>query len=148
MAYLVCGLDDEHYTMPDFYVCSTLEKAKEISHEMCKEFVDYYSDYYPEYHESEMRLDVTAFEGGYYDGERFYVTEILEVTGDYALVEHHAYDGVDFEVKCCGTYEECEEKRKEWIEECGEDYTEEEPDTYDTGTEWIHISLIELKENV
>lgn len=143
MKFLVCALDDEHYASPYFYICDTLEKAKKISRDLCKEFADYYDEENPEYDEEPMRLDVSLDD----DMHRFFVTEIKEVDGNYALVEHHAYDGVDFEVRCCGTDEECEAERNKWISEMQElCETDEVDDTYDTGVEWIHIELVNLSD--
>lgn len=114
--YLVCGLNDENYTSPYFEICETLEQAKEICinnvlmHEKTVSLNDDVSKF------MKFETMVNSYRYDYADDteENFFVNEIIEIDipnneneATYLCIWHHAYNGVDFEVKIIGTYEEC-----------------------------------------
>lgn len=106
--YLICELNDENYTEPVFCVCETKEKAFEESMKRLDDLAKKEgSELKVSYHGNRTRIDWQL-------KDRFVVVENLpfnESFGDYLLVWHHAYNGVDFSILGQGTYEECVKKK-------------------------------------
>ena len=85
--------------------------------------------------------------------DSFYVTEIKQICpecGTHLLIWHHGYEGVDFEVRYQGTYEECERTMKKEIQELVDNYELIDEDicinTIDTGNEWEVFDIVEIGE--
>ena len=121
MKYLLCELNAENYTMPIFNIFDTKEEAiKEALFVCANHFNGDDTDISVENDLS--RITVV-------DEEDFYVTEILEFDenkGDHLLVWHHAYHGVDFEIRFQGTFFECDDERIEQIQRVFDEYAYEE----------------------
>lgn len=149
MKYLVCGLNDENYTSPEFKVDNTIYKALETAYNMCIEAMG--DDYIWGNIETETQ-EIFPYKcrKTIQCGDNFYVTEIKPIKdeSEYAAVWHHAYDGVDFKVIAEGTKEECLKAIDDDIEKEIEDleiWDYEEGDmTIDTGEEWEHWELVKL----
>lgn len=151
MKYLLCELDDEHYTEPAFTIYESKKEAFTNAVASCMEIVED-NDFQMEVTEGQNRV---AVDYGY---ESFYVTEIKEFDsekGDYILVWHHAYNGVNFAVLFVGTYEECVEKRREEIKKIFDErdlsggdnkgFDMENDDVVDTGDEWEMFNIISVE---
>lgn len=151
--YLLCALDDENYTEPEFYIYDSREGAFKDAVEDCINAADG-GDFQMKVENNQNRISVN------FDYEKFFVTEIKELDlddGNYAIIRHHAYEGVGFEVLFQGTYDECVEKRKEFIKKAFEendysggdnsDFDMENDACIDTGIEWEIYSIVKLPES-
>ena len=151
--YLLCALDDESYTEPKFYIYESREEAFKNAVEDCINAADG-GDFQMKVENNQNRISVN------FDYENFFVTEIKELDlddGNYAIIWHHAYEGVGFEVMFQGTYDECIEKRKEFIKKAFEendysggdntDFDMENDTCIDTGIEWEVYSIVKLMES-
>lgn len=135
--YLLCSLDDEHYASASFVIYDHHADAEIAAVNNCQ---DYICDVNIE--RSGSRITGTS-------GNSFYVNEIKPVDpdkGDYLLVWHHAYEGVDFEIRLQGSFEEClEKKNKEVAELMSQLNTEIVWDgTVDTGIEWETFDIVRI----
>ena len=140
--FLLCTLNDENYTEPDFEFFDTQEEAEKRCIEVGKEFCEEGSyemtvTYQPLSCDSPLRYDFKY-------GEHFVVNFIFELpeVGEFLCIWHHAYDGVDFSVEKSGTLEECQKKMKE-EKSCvlqtlysTLDFEEADRCCIDTGEEW------------
>ena len=148
--YLLCTLDDENYAEPKFYAHESREKAFKNAVEDCINAADG-GDFQMEVENNQNRISVN------FDYDNFFVTEIKELDlddGNYAIIWHHAYEGVGFEVLFQGTYRICVEKRKELIKKAFEendysggdntDFDMENDTCIDTGIEWEMYSIVNL----
>lgn len=95
--YIICGLDSEHYMHPDIKVMEIYDEQKEIGSV-----------------EKDTGLAVRSISSDseqiiYGDDKTFYVQNWFQVDTDdpYAVVYHHAYEGVDFRLETTGTYRYC-----------------------------------------
>lgn len=140
--YLLCELDDEHYTEPVFTVFQHKRAAFANAIKSCLINVD--EDFEIEV-EGAKRVSVKSGDSN------FYVTEIKEfdpTKGDYVLVWHHAYDGVGFDIAYVGSYEECRNKMAELIcdtqeqVECKLEWETVIQACIDTGNEWEIWTII------
>ena len=151
MKYLLCELNAENYTMPEFSFFNTKEEAiKEALFVCANHFNGHYdTDITVENNLSRICVD---------DEDDFYVTEILEfdeTKGDHLLVWHHAYHGVDFGIRFQGTFWECDDERIKQIQRVFDEYDLsnadnegfdiEEDNVVDTGEEWEMWSIVEIK---
>lgn len=141
--WLLCGLDDENYAYPDYQWFDARQKAMqgaiknlpEIFEGACSGKFDIEGN----------RISIDFFDV-YDEYDHFYVYEMFEVNKEYALVYHHAYNGVDFEVKELDTRSEAIiQMARDYNDLQNPEYTEDnEIDTsrgtafVDDGTEW-HI---------
>lgn len=145
MKYLLCEIDDEHYSSPCFTVYETKEKAIESAIRACR-------DYLGEC-ELEMADDKSRIETKTDSNEYFYVTEIKEFEnkGNYILVYHHAYQGVDFNIKFIGDYHGCKEKMDMLVKESLDienatlEWNEGFQACVDVGFEWNVFSIVEVR---
>lgn len=148
MRYLLCELDAESYSYPEFTIFDTKEEAIKQALFVCANHF--------EGNETEISVDNNCSRICVEDEDNFYVTEIFEfdeTKGDL-LVWHHAYDGVDFKIELQGTYEECDAERKRQIQsvfdECdlskgdNEGFNIETANVVDTGNEWEVWSIVEV----
>lgn len=106
--YLLCELNDENYSEPMFSQFNDFEKAFDEALHRCGYFIN--GDITIEIEENRKRVSANTKDN------RFYVTEIKEIDsgkGNYALVWHHAYYGVSFEVLCIGSYDDCNKQIRE-----------------------------------
>ena len=153
--FLICELNDENYTEPVFQVCET----KEIAFEESMKRLANLSKREGSKIETSHHGDRTRINWSLKD--RFYVIEILpfrESAGDYLLVWHHAYNGVDFKILKHGTYEECVKRRIQIIKRIyteedlasgdNEDFDAEKDTCIDTGEEWEMFDIVNVKENI
>ena len=141
--YLLCELDDEDYAYASYSFYKTYEEAKQAAIEDCKDW-DERCDIEIE-HEG-FRI-VTGCE------DSFYVTEIKQIypeCGTHLLIWHHGYEGVDFEVRYQGTYEECTREMKKEIKELVDNYELADEDicdnVIDTGNEWEVFDIVKIEE--
>lgn len=151
MRYLVCGLNDENYSEPEYIVEDSFSQAKETAKRWCLEFADG-EDYEMtkcEENEDGWRQTVTYYEGYPYDGERFYVTEIKEIEPHHSfmVVYHHGYNGVDFTIEHYGSISQC----RDYIEEKAKEFDEEDIQLksvrellIDNGTEWEMWTVLSI----
>lgn len=149
--YLLCALDDENYADPYFYTHNSYKQALDEALETAISLLKEWGNGNITFSEYEKRVDVKNI-----NGEQFWVAEIKELDTDEqcAVVWHHAYEGVGFEVLFQGTYTECVEKRKEFIKKAFEendypggdntDFDMENDDCIDTGIEWEMYSIVSL----
>lgn len=149
MKYLVCKLDDQNYTYPTFQIYDTeetafLETVKDISNL----FITEKGKVEITHQKEKIRIDWSC-------DDRFYVIEIIpyEITGNYLLVWHHAYNGVNFEILAQTTdYQECVEERIRRISKIfeeedlsngdNEDFDIKHDTCIDTGEEWEMFDII------
>ena len=85
-----------------------------------------------------------------YEGS-FYVTEIKQICpecGTHLLIWHHGYEGVDFEVRYQGTYEECKKETTKEIYDLVNDLELTDDaicdNVIDTGNEWEVFDIVEI----
>lgn len=108
--FLVCGLNDKNYTEAVYKFCDTFEEAKQ---ECVNLIMGEYN--FKTQKEAMNNMDLNKLEEkvhryDYHEGDNFCVNFIIEVEvneGDYLLIWHHAYDGVDFHVEKIGTEIDC-----------------------------------------
>ena len=150
--YLLCELGDEHYTDPSFIQFTDFDSAyREAIHDCAYCFDD----------ESVIEIDENRERVSASSGDKFFITEIKEVdvsNGDYMLVWHHAYNGVDFNILMVGTYEECVARRIKGFEMIFEEYDLSNADNegfdiqtdtcIDTGEEWEIFSIVKINKDV
>lgn len=76
--------------------------------------------------------------------------QIAMTQGTHLFVWHHGYDGVDFEVRFQGTYEECKAKMEEEMKEVRNNLVYSDEDMFenavDTGNEWEVWDIVEIEE--
>ena len=155
LRYLLCELNDENYTEPTFTVFDSHESTFKQAVERCTGVAYYYkSDFKLECNDKN-RLSIIFNENPYDADNNFYVTEIKEYNakgGDYILVWHHAYNGVEFDIDYIGSYEACRQKmidsvRKREMEiDCELDYQDNWQSCIDTGDEWEVWTIVKLEE--
>lgn len=158
--YLVCQLDDERYSDAEYYLFRSLEKAKTF----CKDHSRYlmYDDVEMKeelvknrYGEEHLRVNVQC-------DQEFEIHEIIPLSSkdiDALCIWHHAYDGIDFQIRRSGTYQQCLEFAKaksydEYLDVFGKDKTYcEAKDRHfdhkhqfiiDTGSEWEVWDVIQF----
>lgn len=141
MKKIICYLDSEHYSNALFSILDDIELEDKIFAEMAQEY--------------EMSLEdiKTVF---CYDKKddceiyfmcidnRFSLYQILTIDSEdeYACIWHHCYNGVDFEIRKTGTYDECIDFMKKDAKEVQEQVQGCQMDEWprqiilDTGTEW------------
>lgn len=145
--YLLCELDDENYTEPRFIVFESKKLAINKAIEICLDAASN-NDLTLEIKDNQERISVNF-------GDCFCVTEIKKFDAGewkYALVWHHAYNGVGFELEFVGTYEECKLKMKQSIRkrqsqiECDLEWENDFQACVDTGLEWEIWSIIKIED--
>lgn len=142
--YLVCILDDEHYTDADYEIYDSMDKAKSACMDREK-----YEDF-----EGVLTVNEVKYEDGpsgyqidYSSGDSsFIVNQIIPVKvaeASHLSVWHHGYNGVDFEIRHIGSYSDCMEATEKEAKKCYSDNLKSgEYTTYtnqfvvDTGNEW------------
>ena len=140
--FLLCTLNDENYTEPDFEFFDTKEEAENRCMEIGKEF----GSCNVEVTNQPLRYDFTC-------GEHFIVNCIFELpeVGEFLCIWHHAYNGVDFSLEKSGTLEECQRKMLEGKEHILRtlystlEFEEADRCCVDTGTEWELWHVIRRK---
>lgn len=140
--YLLCELNDENYTDASYTFHKTYEEAKM---EAIVDCVDQFEG------NCEVETDNEGFRISSTQGDNFFVTEIKQIAttqGTHLLVWHHGYEGVNFEVRFQGTYEECKLKMKEDMNNTIEEYECLPEDVchnvIDTGNEWEVWDIVEI----
>lgn len=140
--YLLCELDDEHYTCAEYRFYKSFKDTIQAAIDSCNEW--------NENCEIEIEDEGYRITARYYDS--FYVTEIKEIcpdSGKHLLVWHHGYEGVDFEVRYQGTYEECKKETSKEIYDLVNDLKLTDDDicdnVIDTGVEWEVFDIVEIK---
>lgn len=141
--YLLCELDDEHYTQAYHSFYKSYEETFQAAIDACKEW--------NEDCEVEIEDEGRRITANYEDS--FYVTEIKQICpecGTHLLVWHHGYEGVDFEIRYQGTHEECEREMKKEIQRIVDELELVDEDVndnvIDTGNEWEVFDIVEIKE--
>lgn len=150
MRYLLCELNAENYTMPEFSFFNTKEEAVKQALWVCANHFD--GD------DTNISVDNNCSRICVEDEDDFYVTEIYEfdeTKGNYLFIWHHAYAGVDFEIRFQGTYEECDDERKRQIQNVFDEYVCDKADNdgfdietdsvVDTGEEWEMWSIEKIR---
>ena len=147
--WLVCSLDDEHYTQADYTLHSTLCDAMRWCEQDVMEVFEVsaidalLSMHLERVEDTEMlRYDYTYSENRNY----FIVNFIMEIdidTDNYICIWYHAYEGVDFKVLHQGTFDECFEERTKYLNNisCTVEDNHPEQIVTDTGDEWEIIDI-------
>lgn len=142
--YLLCELNDENYTDASYTFHKTYEEAKI---EAIVDCVDQFDG------NCEVETDNEGFRISSTQGDNFFVTEIKQIAttqGTHLLIWHHGYEGVDFEVRFQGTYDECKAKMKEDMDNIIEEYECLPKDVchnvIDTGNEWEVWDIVKIGE--
>ncbi len=111
--WLVCSLDDEHYTQADYTLHNTLcDAMRWCEHNVMEVFEVSAIDALLNMHLKRVE-DTEMFRYNYTDPENkdpFIVNFIMEIdinAGDYICIWYHAYEGVDFKLLFQGTLDEC-----------------------------------------
>ena len=141
--YLLCELNDEDYAYASHSFYKTYEEAKREATKSCKDLNE----------DCEIEIEDEGFRiTARYEGS-FYVTEIKQICpecGTHLLIWHHGYEGVDFEVRYQGTYEECTREMKNEIKELVDNYELADEDIcdniIDTGNEWEVFDIVKIEE--
>lgn len=142
--YLLCELNDEHYAYASYSFYKTYEKAKQGAINACKDWKE----------NCDIKIENEGFRitGNYEDS--FKVTQVKQIYSDcgtYLLMWHHGYEGVDFEIRYQGTYEECEIEMKMEIQKLIDDLELIDDDicgnVIDTGNEWEVFDIVEIKND-
>lgn len=140
--YIVCGINDENYTEAMYEFFYTYASAKN------KAIIDCVNQF-------DGNGEIETMDNGFritskYE-EAFYVTEIKQIDqsqGNYLLVWHHGYEGVNFEIKYQGTYDECVLQRKREIKELTNSLQLLDEDindnVVDTGNEWEVWDIVKI----
>lgn len=137
----MCELNDKDFAYANYSFYESLETAVQRAMDACKRW------------NKECKVEIED-EGrritGHY-GNAFYVTEIKRICsecGTHLLVWHHGYDGVDFEIRHQGTYEECKKGMDEEIRNLIDDLELLEGDiccnVIDTGKEREVFDIVEI----
>lgn len=147
--WLVCSLDDEHYTQADYTLHNTLCDAmrwceRDIHIEFDIEPIDILLNMHLErVEDAEMfRYDYSNPD----DNSLFIVNFIMEIdinAGDYICIWYHAYEGVDFKLLHQGTFDECFEARTKYLNNisCTVENNYPEQIIIDTGDEWENLDI-------
>ena len=162
--YLLCCLDDENYTSAQYFTFSSMTEAKEFCYQFAKENYpdedlqfEESSFYYKNGHKA-VRID-------YIYGNSFEVNYIFPIhmkeNETSFCIWHHAYDGVRFEIRKSGSYEECcrfakndFHKTYEKLSEVSPDqvkrYEDEEKNQWmlDDGLEWEIWDIVTVKKSI
>lgn len=149
MKYLLCMLDDENYTDPTFQIYDTKEQALKSAFGCLSNLFKKEGSKIEVSHREEKTRITWNCRG------RFLVIELIpyEEEGDYLLLWHHAYDGVEFEILSqATTYQECVEERIRQIKKLfeeedlsngdNEDFDINTDTCIDTGSEWEIFSIV------
>lgn len=147
--WLVCSLDDEHYTQADYTLHNTLCDAmrwceRDVHIELGIEPIDVLLNMHLERVE-----DAEMFRYNYSDPDNdssFNINFIMEIdinAGDYICIWYHAYEGVDFKLLSQGTFDECMEARTKYSNSivCTVENNYPEQVIVDTGNEWEIIDI-------
>lgn len=141
--YLLCELNDENYTDAQYSCYKSFEETVQAAINTCK---DWKEDCAVEIEDEGWRI-TARYE------DSFYVTEIKQFypeCGTHLLIWHHGYEGVDFEIRYQGTYEECKREMKKEIEKLVNDLELWDEDicdnVIDTGNEWEVFDIVEIGE--
>ena len=161
--YIVCSLNYENYSCPEFCLCRTMDDAKKkcIKNAMEEMKMAAISPVTEEDIVKDMALIVNN-EGTFFNYNKdgiFYVNQIITIDDLdmmcqdlYLCVWHHAYEGVSFEVLCIGNNEECIEKMRQKAEKIQEEcyydvelcLDDEKQCVIDTGNEWEVVSIVQI----
>lgn len=141
--WLVCNLDDEHYTQSYYTLHNTLCDAMRWC-ELGIEPIDVSL-----YMHLEKVEDAEMFRYDYSypdDNNSFIVNFIMEIdinADDYICIWYHAYEGVDFKLLHQGTFDECFEARTKYLNNisCTVENNYPEQIVIDTGNEWEIIDI-------
>lgn len=141
--WLVCNLDDEHYTQAGYTLHNTLRDAMRFC-ELGIEPIDVLLNMHLErVEDAEMfRYDYSYPD----DNSPFIVNFIMEIdinADDYICIWYHAYEGVDFKLLHQGTFDECFEARTKYLNNisCTVENNYPEQIVIDTGNEWEIIDI-------
>lgn len=141
--WLVCNLDDEHYTQAGYTLHNTLCDAMRWC-ELGIEPIDVLLNMHLErVEDAEMfRYDYSYPD----DNSPFIVNFIMEIdinADDYICIWYHAYEGVDFKLLHQGTFDECFEARTKYLNNISCTVENNYPDqiVIDTGNEWEIIDI-------
>lgn len=147
--WLVCSLDDEHYTQADYTLHNTLcDAMKWCEHNVMEVFEVSAIDALLNMHLKKVE-DTEMFRYNYTDPEDkdpFIVNFIMEIdinADDYICIWYHAYEGVDFKLLHQGTFDECFEARTKYLNNisCTVENNYPEQIVIDTGNEWEIIDI-------
>lgn len=145
--YLVCILDDEHYTDADYEVYDSMDKAKSVC--MDREIYEAFEGTFT-INEVKYKDGPSGYQIDYSSGDSsFIVNQIIPIKvseASHLSVWHHGYNGVDFEIRHMGSYSDCMEAVEKEAKKCYSDNRKYgyymEYTTYnnqfivDTGNEW------------
>ena len=141
--YLLCCLDDENYTSAQYFTFSSMTEAKEFCYQFAKEN---YPDEDLQFEESSFyhKNGHKAVRIDYIYGNSFEVNYIFPIhmknNETSFCIWHHAYDGVRFEIRKSGSYEECHRFAKDVSQRTYEMLSEIAPDKvnrHEEDDQWI-----------
>jgi len=120
-SYLVCSLDEEQYASASYHLFRTMEEARQFCYDKKRyQYLEngrFTEDIIPCEDEKKVRIDFVQ------DDERCFVVneissiKIKAIKDLFLCVRHHAYEGVNFDVREIGTYQACVDRsRKEFYD--------------------------------
>lgn len=147
---LLCGLCSESYSDVFTEFVNTEEEAKDA-------IIEQFDGEDAKYRFEDSRCTVDELDEEIEDNI-WHVFQWFEVTGEYIVLYHHAFDGVDFEVvgeyptwskamdnlimKAFDHYEDCPEDQREF------QWLNHNSACIDTGNEWEHWLIVETPVEV
>lgn len=140
--YLLCELNDENYAYAKYSFYKSFEETVQAAIDTCKEWNE----------NCEVEIEDEGWRITAKCCDSFYVTEIKKIcpeNGEYILVWHHGYEGVDFKVRHQGTYEECKRKMSKEVQNLVNDLELTSEDirgnVIDTGNEWEIFDIVKIE---
>lgn len=141
--YLLCCLDDENYASAQYFTFSSMTEAKEFCYQFAEEN---YPDEDLQFEESSFYhknghkgVKISCAYGTSFDINYIFPIHMKKDKMSFC-VWHHAYDGVRFEIRKSGTYEECSSFTKDDFQETYLKLSEVSPDEvkqYEEDDQWI-----------
>ena len=150
---LLCGLNSESYSDVDITFVNTEEEVKNAIFERFEG-----EDAKYKFEDKRCTIDVFDDEERWNEWHTWHVYQWFEVTGEYIIVHHHAFDGVDFDIageyptwskamdnlimKAFDHYADCPEDQREF------QWLNHNSACIDTGNEWEHWLIVETPVEV
>ena len=141
--YLLCCLDDENYASAQYFTFSSMTEAKEFCYQFAEEN---YPDEDLQFEESSFYhknghkgAKISCTYGTSFDINYIFPIHMKKDKMSFC-VWHHAYNGVRFEIRKSGTYEECSSFTKDDFQETYLKLSEVSPDEvkqYEEDDQWI-----------
>lgn len=120
--YLVCCLDEEQYASASYHLFHTMEEAKQFCFDKARyQYLEKgsFAEGSIPYKEGQrkVRIDFVQDDGCCFVINEIFPVKITDISDLFLCVRHHAYDGVDFDIKEIGSYQKCVDRsRKEFYD--------------------------------